>query len=233
MKKYSIADLKVCINSRYDRTLTQGKKYEEDFSEDPHMQIFIDDDRIQKLGEKFPGIKEENSEYILGSNSFSQEIIHHNGFVLHASAVVVDDKAYLFSASSGTGKSTHTSLWLDKFKDKAEILNDDKPAIRIIDKEVYVYGTPWSGKSNLNINRKVKLQAITFLEQSENNWIEEIKNEEAIALLLSGTTKSRKKENMIKLLNTIDTILKSEVKIFKMGCNISNEACEMAYAAMN
>ena len=72
--------------------------------------------------------------------------------LLHSSAVVVDGYAYLFSADSGTGKSTHTGLWKQHFGDRAYIINDDKPAIRKVDGEWYVFGTPWSGKTDTSVN---------------------------------------------------------------------------------
>ena len=87
--------------------------------------------------------------------------------MLHASAVVVDGDAYLFSAPCGTGKSTHASLWLKYLKHKNPyILNDDKPAIRIVNDNIYVYGTPFSGKTDKNKNEKANLKGIAFLEQS-------------------------------------------------------------------
>ena len=72
--------------------------------------------------------------------------------LLHSSCVVYEDKAYLFSAPCGTGKSTHTQIWLKRFPG-AYILNDDKPAIRIMEDGVYAFGTPFSGKTDLNVNK--------------------------------------------------------------------------------
>ena len=110
--------------------------------------------------------------------------------MLHSSAVVVDGYAYLFSADSGVGKSTHTDLWLKLLGEKAFIVNDDKPAIRNIDGEWFVYGTPWCGKNNTNKNAKIKLGAIVFLERSEDNWIEQEEIKEAIPKFFKQTIRN-------------------------------------------
>ena len=141
----------------------------------------------------------------------------------------MDGRGYAFSARRGVGKSTHTNLWMKHFKDKAFIINDDKPALRKIDDTWYVYGTPWSGKTDQNINAKVKLGGIVFLERAENNWIEEISVKEAIPKFLHQTIRKFKaEEKMDMVLNNMGTIL-LENPIYKMGCNVSNEAVIMAY----
>ena len=149
--------------------------------------------------------------------------------MLHSSGVVVDNYAYLFSADPGTGKSTHTDLWVKYFgNDRAKIINDDKPAIRMINDKIYVYGTPWSGKTDQNINMKVPLGAIVFLERSEDNWVKEIEPKEAIPLILQQTIRPREPEVMIKLLDMLDIVLR-RVKLYRLGCNISEEAVKVSY----
>ena len=153
--------------------------------------------------------------------------------MLHSSAVIMDGRAYLFSATSGTGKSTHTELWQKVFgKDRAKILNDDKPAIRITRDGIFACGTPWSGKTDLNINEAVPLAGICFLERSEENWIKRIPGGSAIAKLLNQTIRPIDESEMSTLLTHVDKVL-SEVPTYTMGCNISEEAAVMAYKAMS
>ena len=99
---------------------------------------------------------------------WSQAVLSRGGISVHASAVVLGGMAYLFLGKSGTGKSTHSELWLRNFRD-AWLLNDDNPAIRIIDGKAYAYGTPWSGKKPVYIDKKVPLGGIVRLEQSPEN----------------------------------------------------------------
>ena len=179
-----------------------------------------------------PGINEDSAENIFTADYFYTALLKFGGFMLHSSAVEVDGKAYLFTAPSGTGKSTHTGLWLQLFGEKARIINDDKPAIRIIDEVAYAYGTPWSGKSDLNINVAVPVQGICVLERSETNFIESLDEGTAVFSVLNQTIRPRNPEYMNNLLTILDKVIGS-VPVWRMGCNISVEAAQTAYNAMS
>jgi len=97
-------------------------------------------------------------------------------------------KEEFFSAPCGTGKSTHARLWQEYFgNDKIQIINEDKPAIRLIDNTFYVFGTPWSGKSDQSLNVQVPLQSICFLKQSAHNWIDKLESQAALKRLFNQT----------------------------------------------
>lgn len=240
MGKYKIADMNIIMENSGDKTERRAEKYLYDYEGKPDFKLRIEEDQFQNLYEKHLEVfKYPREQYTMQDfihnfygTGFAHNILEHNGCVLHSSAVAVDGNAYLFSAHSGTGKSTHTSLWLDYFKDKAIIINDDKPCIREVNGELYVYGTPWSGKHDISINDKFKLKAITFICRSDENWIRETSKAEAISLFLTQTYKPRDKEHMDLLLNMINKIF-SKVKIYKMGCNISEEAAKLSYEVMS
>lgn len=78
--------------------------------------------------------------------AYSQAVLYRDAVSIHASAVCCENRAFLFMGKSGTGKSTHSALWL-KYIQGTELLNDDNPTLRIVDGKVYAYGTPWSGKT--------------------------------------------------------------------------------------
>lgn len=228
VKKLKVADVNVEVGLKYDRTIGQAKDYEADF-ERYNISINISDEDYKKLKNETPYLSYEDLEYVYTGAAFYESLLHFNGFMLHSSGVVVDNYAYLFSADPGTGKSTHTDLWVKHFgTDKAKIINDDKPAIRMIDDKLYVYGTPWSGKTDQNINMRVPLGAIVFLERSEENWVKKIEPVEAIPLILQQTVRPRDQEIMIKLLDMLDVVLR-RVNLYKLGCNISDEAVEVSY----
>ena len=126
----------------------------------PKADIVIDSN-WKSFQQKFPVVSDSESEYYCSAYSFYTQLVNFNGLMLHSSAVVMDGRAYLFSAPSGTGKSTHTQLWLDVFGEKAGILNDDKPALRRIDGKWYAYGTPWCGKEHWGCNASTPLSART------------------------------------------------------------------------
>lgn len=231
MKKYKIADIILEMNPKTDPFGIQSVPYEYSGNEEPVFPVEITDDQIIKALEKYPSLSKENAEYLLSGNVFYTVLIAFKGMMLHASAVMLDNEAYLFSAPSGTGKSTHTSLWLKEFKN-ARILNDDKPAIKIENGIPFVYGTPWSGKTNLNINTKVPLKGICFLSRGEKNEIRRASIDEAISNLLDQTVRPPLTQAMDSMLNTIEEIVNT-AGIYMMKCNMEPEAAQISYKAMS
>lgn len=171
MNDYCIAGLPVRMQCHYPRTQTQSEAYRAPFCSGTPIIIDISLETLINYSQNHPSLSPEGWEYMMTGKIFYHHLTEHQGLMLHASAVVVDGWAYLFSADSGTGKSTHTSQWLDYFGDRAFILNDDKPAIRRINGSYQVFGTPWSGKTGQNVNTAAPLAGIAFLERSQNNWI--------------------------------------------------------------
>lgn len=234
--KCRIADLNVLLNLRFDRTINQAKAYLIDENTDEYknfkedISITVTDELIKNKQENdLKYCTGEDIEYICTGSMFYRYLLSYSGLLLHSSAVVVDGYAYLFSADSGTGKSTHTGLWLEYFKDRAYILNDDKPALRRGADGWKAYGTPWSGKYDISVNKGVKLGAIVFLERDTTNHIEELASVYAIQKFVAQTTRKLSKEaNMNHLLTNLDLLLR-EVPVYNLGCNISMEAVEVAY----
>lgn len=232
--KYEIAGLKILMTTYFDRTRELAKDYlaktqwdEPDYEIVNEKSYYEDDEK-----ELPPGASFEDMEYVLTGKYFHRLLLENDGLMLHSSAVVVDGYAYLFSADSGTGKSTHTNLWLEKFGDRAFIINDDKPSIRKIDGEWYVFGTPWCGKNNINKNTKAKLGAIVFLERSEKNWIEPENIKDAIPKFFKQTVRKLNHEKYMDMaLSNMETVL-SETPLYKMGCDVSSEAVDMAYESI-
>lgn len=143
----------------------------------------------------------------------------------------IDGKAYMFSAPSGTGKSTHAKLWRDCFGDRVTMINDDKPLIKFREDGIYAYGTPWDGKHHLSTNMKAKLAGICFLHQAKENHIEKATKENAVKHLMNQVYRPRDIMAMSKTLEYVDKIV-NEIPIYEMGCNISKEAAAVAYDAM-
>ena len=114
---------------------------------------------------------------------YSQAVLPHSAVSLHASVVVNDGKAVLFMGKSGTGKSTHSRMWLQNIEG-CTLLNDDNPVIRIVDGKAYVYGTPWSGKTPCYKNQNVPLKAVVRLSQAPYNKVERLIPLKAYASLM-------------------------------------------------
>ncbi len=98
----------------------------------------------------------------------------HGTVLFHSSAISYNGYAYLFSAPSGTGKSTHVNNLKTALNGEIEIINDDKPFIKISDNSIFVYGSPWCGKHNLGANVKRELKSIIFLSRSSENKVKKL-----------------------------------------------------------
>lgn len=176
---------------------------------------------------------EETIAYMESGRQFASRLLHFDGFYLHASAVEVDGSAYLFSAPSGTGKSTHTRLWQQMFGEKACIFNDDKPALRYLNGVWYAYGTPWCGKDGINVNRKVPVAGICFLKQAPHNQIRPMDAVESIPRLLNQTIHGfRNKERLILLLNHLEKLVES-IPVFELENRPELEAAQLSYETMH
>ena len=169
-----IAGLKVDIKNIKGRTEKQAVPYysaSQSENQKADITINVTPERIKAAMAEHPELNSDDWEYMLTGSDFYTALIDFDGILLHSSCVAVDGVAYAFSADSGTGKSTHTQLWLKHFGDRAHIVNDDKPAIRFIDGKVYACGTPWSGKYDYSTPEILPLGGICFLERSKTNQI--------------------------------------------------------------
>ncbi len=229
MKKYSVASLIVEMQPKEKTLSTQSLPYEINTDQNADITISLSESFLKKEQERNPHLTLDSCEYIFSGAVFYEQLLRFMGLILHASAVVVDGQAYLFSAKSGTGKSTHTSLWLRYFGERAYIINDDKPALRLIDGVFKVCGTPWSGKTAQNINRIVPLKGIAFLERASTNSIKRIDTKEALPLVLEQTLRPASSIN--ELMTLLDKLL-TDIPIYKFCCNISKQAVECSYNAM-
>ena len=170
-------------------------------------------------------------ETIAVQRKIAEKLFDYDTLLFHGSVVAVDGVGYLFTAKSGTGKSTHTRLWREVFGDRAVMVNDDKPFLQIEADQVLAWGTPWNGKHNLGTNMSVPLKAICILERSAENRIQSITAREAVFMLLQQSNRPQNPKNMSRYMTLLDEISR-KVKFYRMGCNISPEAAKVAFEGM-
>lgn len=152
--------------------------------------------------------------------------------LFHGSVVAVDGQGYLFTAKSGTGKSTHTRLWRECFGHRARMINDDKPLLRVEAGGVLACGTPWNGKHHLGENARVPLKAICFLERGVDNCIEEISAQEAFSRMIQQCYRPKDPRILMQTLAVADRISQM-VRFYSLHCNMEPEAAQIAYRKMN
>ncbi len=150
----------------------------------------------------------------------------------HGSTVAVDGKAYLFTARCGTGKSTHTRLWRQVFGDRAAMVNDDKPFLKITEAGVLACGSPWSGKHGLDTNITVPLQGICILQRGKENRIQRISPEEALPML-RHQSHCPLAPGMEQQFHWLVSRLAEQTPLWKMACNMDPQAAEVSHKAMS
>ena len=162
--------------------------------------------------------------------AFAEFLFDHNTLLFHGSAVAVDEEGYLFTAHSGTGKSTHTRFWMQTFGKRAVMVNDDKPFLEITAEGVLLHGSPWSGKHGLDTNVTVPLKGLCILERGAENRIWKLSPEEALPMLRKQAYQPTARAAAFAQL--ADRLSQS-VPLWKMTCTKNPEAARIAFCAMH
>lgn len=160
-----------------------------------------------------------------------EELVERNVILFHSAAITVGGKAYLFTAPSGTGKSTHIKLWRKRFGKAVGIINGDKPLISVTPDEIRVWGTPWDGKEHWSANRSAPIAGICQIARGAENEICRVSSGEALSVLFSQTYRPTTEAGMRKSVQLLAEIAQ-RVPFWRLKCNMSTEAAEVSYAAM-
>lgn len=164
--------------------------------------------------------------------AFAEFLFSYNTLLFHGSAIAVDGEGYLFTAHSGTGKSTHTRLWMQAFGNRAVMVNDDKPFLQLDEDRVWLCGSPWSGKHGLDANIRVPLKGLCILERGAENRIARISAAEALPMLQKQAYRPLEEHKETAFLQLVDR-LSQAVPLWKMACNKNPDAAHIAFEAMH
>lgn len=239
-KNYKIADKVIEVTSIYNGVHEYCKDYLTDEKADFSIEITPDDIKYEKQksdseyayeGLPMPNFSEGLLEETAVYRKIAEKMPDYDTVVFHGSVIAVDGQAYLFTARSGTGKSTHTRLWREYLGDRAVMVNDDKPMLRITDSGVTAYGTPYNGKHRLGTNTAVPLRAICILTRGDKNSIARIGRSDAYDMILQQVYRPKDPLQMIKTLDLVDK-LTEKVLLYKLACNMDISAAEVAYNSM-
>lgn len=161
----------------------------------------------------------------------AEKMPYYDVLLVHSSALCMDGQAYLFTAPSGTGKSTHAQLWRYTFGDRVWIINDDKPMLRVFQDHIIVYGTPWDGKHHLSKNASAPLEAIFNLSQSKYNHVEAMSKPEAFTTLLKQAYSSNNPDTMRRIMQ-LEAKITEMASFYRLECNMDPSAALTAYGAV-
>lgn len=153
-----------------------------------------------------------------------------NRFLLHASVLEYDGNAFAFLGRSGTGKSTHTRLWL-KHLPNTRVINGDKPILEYKDGQIIVHGTPWQGKERWGCKTSVVLKGLCFLEQAKENVIRQLPFSEVTSRLFIQVLLPNDETQAAATLELADKLIRC-VPAYLLRCNISEEAVKTSFEKM-
>lgn len=232
---YRIADRIFELKCKYDYTPKLCADYETSCKSSDYI-ISVTDEEISAEREgTLGGFSCGYFESLAIYRKITDSLISDDCFLMHAAVLAFDGKAYAFTAKSGTGKTTHIKLWKKVYGNRVSVINGDKPLIRREKRgdgySFTVYGTPWSGKERFNINTSAPLCGICLVERGEINEIERIEGEEAVPKLLGQLRLRRDEEYLAQLLGLLDTLV-TDVPIYRLRCNMSEDAARVACGKM-
>lgn len=227
--KYKIAEFITEFEPRFDNLKNLAKPFEYYGSETTDLKLTISDEYLDRLLKKMkPGTTKGETENFAFASQFNRAITNKNAMLLHSSAIKYKGKAYLFSAHSGVGKSTHAKLWVDAFGSAdVKYINDDKPVIRLYDNECIVYGTPFDGASGIANNDSAILGAIVFIERGKSNLIRKPTSDEIIKRMYFETSRFLNRDFAVCMLNNFERLI-SMTDFYILTCNMDKSAAILA-----
>ena len=161
------------------------------------------------------------------------KLLEVDAFVMHAATIGVGDKAYAFTAKSGTGKSTHTSNWL-KYIQGTELINDDNPVVRVFaNGDIRVFGSPWSGKTPCYKNVFAEVAGFLQLKQAPYNRIERMSIVDGFAALLPSCSVMKwDRRDYVGVCDTVSKMLE-QIPVFFLENLPNEEACRLSYSMLS
>lgn len=234
MFNIKIAELNILIDNKYPALERMCRDY---ICQDDKVDfaVSVSNEEIEAecdMSESVLGhrVSPSYAESICVYRDICRQLPNYDAFLFHSSVVECDGYAYAFSAKSGTGKSTHTALWIEHFGDRARIINGDKPIFRFVNGQLRAYGTPWCGKEGLNVNADAPLSAICFIERGSKNEISRIDESDAVVRMFSQILIPPEEADIDILFPLLEKMLIS-LPCFVLKCTISDEAVTVAYNA--
>ena len=228
------------VNSLFDSTRDYCRKYLTDGVPDFSVTVSRDDLAFEQEALRQEALEEGIRVRVFTDpfleraaiqRKFAEYLFDRDVLMAHGSTVAVDGSAYLFTAKCGTGKSTHTRLWRQVFGERAVMVNDDKPFLRITEEGVFACGSPWSGKHGLDSNITVPMQGICILERGKENRIHRISPAEALPMLLHQSYCPLAPEKQARFEALVKRLAET-VPLWKMACNMDPSAAEISHKAM-
>ena len=171
------------------------------------------------------------AEFVCLYRAIAERLPEFDRFVLHGATIAVDGKAYVFTAKSGTGKTTHVTLWRRRYGEAVQMVNGDKPILWKKDGVWLACGTPWCGKERLTSTDCVPVAGLCFLERAAENTIRPAAAGEITERIFHQIYRPKDTGRLLRFLTLLDGFL-TATPCWRMGCNMELAAAELAHDTM-
>jgi len=236
--RMELAGIPFMVRANYESTRTYCEAYLTD--KEPLFSVSVSREDLEKNrvlaenaelpeGRERIEYNEEAMEQIALYRNVLKELLAYDCILFHSSVVAYDGFAYAFTAPPGTGKTTHTSLWLKNIPG-CHILNGDKPLFLFSDTGILVCGTPWRGKEGCGLNETLPLRAIAIIERAPENSIQRISFADAFNSLLTQTFHPEGNTNLLRSTALISKL--GSVELYRLRCNMDDEAARVAFEGL-
>lgn len=235
--KMRLAELPVEVLCQFESTKTYCADYLRTDQDAPEQIInlseaVVTEEQCRLRAKGDPGAENRNvvENYAL-CRALAEFLPSRDRVLFHGSSLSIDGKGVLFTAKSGTGKSTHTCLWREVFGERVVMINDDKPFLHIGPENNRIYGSPWRGKHRLGSNISAPLRAICIVCRGVENRIQRLTSREALPTLLQQTYMPETPGMLRQTLALVDRLSRT-VPVYRLYCNMDLEAAQVAYAGL-
>ncbi|MBQ9393015.1 MAG: hypothetical protein IJU18_03370 [Oscillospiraceae bacterium] len=225
----SLAEQTIEIEARYDFARRFCRDYLTD--EAPTLRAAASETDVAEDMAAVPGTAPEYAETLGIYRSIAEQLPERGAFLMHGAAIAYGGKAYLFTAPSGTGKSTHIALWHRYLGAPVQIVNGDKPLIRVREEGVDVCSTPWAGKERWQRNCIVPLGGVCLLHRGTENAIRRADPAELLTELMHQVYIPRSAAALAQTLELLDEMLRL-APLYLLACDMSEQAVVTSFEAM-
>lgn len=228
---YEIANLRVLIENQYEYTTKFCREYlSADQTSPVDITATVTEEGFAKEKAQSSGFSDGYIENICLYRSLCLQLPRFGRMLLHASVLEFDGNAYAFLGRSGTGKSTHTRLWMQTIK-KCRIVNGDKPILEETDEGFIAHGTPWRGKENWGGKRSALVRGLCFIEQAKENSIVKLSPSETSMRLFQQILLPTDTQEVVATLDMLDRFI-AKTPAYLLQCDISQKAVETSFTAL-
>lgn len=231
MQKFNVefAKLNIEVNCNYDYSphfcrdyLTEGK---------PDFSVTVSESDIdEEIASSQYSPKRGYAESICVYREIAKQLPFYNRMVFHGAVISYNGKGFLFTAPSGTGKTTHISLW-KQYIEGVDIVNGDKPIIQIENNTATAYATPYSGKEGYQNHGSINLSGMCIIRRGKENKIQRVSAGSVLSDIMNQIYMPYDTEAVVKTLELLDALLKC-FPVYVLECDISEEAVKTSFEAL-